>query len=98
METIDELYPWYQQNETKQEITVVAVGLDESDEDISKWKNKISELKLWIHLGEPKGINSKVANDYYVLSTPVMILLDSKTKEIVAMPGSVIELSQFLLR
>jgi len=40
----------------------------------------------------PEGVRSKVASDYYVLATPVMVLLDAKTKEIVSVPNTLNEL------
>jgi len=92
LETIETLYPLQQQKEIKQKINVVAVGLDETETDIMKWKGKITELQGWMHLGEPQGVSSKVAKDYYVLSTPVMILLNASTKGIVAIPNTVQEL------
>jgi hypothetical protein len=71
---------------------VIAIGLDESDDDIKKWKNKISELPTWKHLGDPQGVNGEVAIDYFILSTPAMILITSDTKEIIALPLSIQEL------
>ena len=92
LETVDNLYPWQQQKENQRKINIVAVGLDETDTDIMKWRDKIRAFPAWKHFGEPKGVSSKVANDFYVLSTPVMILLNSKTKEIVAIPNTLQEL------
>jgi hypothetical protein len=89
---VDKLYPWQQQKENQQNITVLAIGLDETDAEIKLWEHKIAELNAWKHLGEPLGVRSKVASDYYVLSTPVMILLDAKTKDIVAVPVTIQEL------
>ena len=92
VEMVDNLYPWQQQKENQQNITVLAIGLDETDTEIKLWEHKITELNAWKHLGEPLGVRSKVANDYYVLSTPVMILLNARTKDIVAVPGTMQEL------
>jgi thiol-disulfide isomerase/thioredoxin len=92
MEMVDNLYPWQQQKDIQKRIYVIAVGLDDTDNDIKLWKNKITGLKTWKHLGDTLGINSKVANDYYVLSTPVMILLDTRTKDIIAVPNTIQEL------
>ena len=79
-----------------EKIAVVAIGLDDTKEDIGRWKKMVNELSSWVHLADPQGINSKVASDYYVLSTPVMILLDAGSKEILAVPGSVQELIKSL--
>jgi thioredoxin-related protein len=84
--------PWLDQPEIKQKISVVAVSLDETETEIKAWDQKITELKSWKHLRAEEGVRSKVANDYFILATPVMILVDAKTKRIVAMPGTLNEL------
>lgn len=91
-EMIGKLYPWQQQMDIQQKMTVVAVSLDETETEIKAWGQKISELKGWMHLRAEEGVRSKVASDYYVLATPVMVLIDAKTREIVASPNSVEEL------
>jgi thiol-disulfide isomerase/thioredoxin len=93
METVDKLYPWQQEKERQQNITVIAIGLDESESEVKLWEHKKTELKAWKHLGEPLGVRSKVASDYYVLSTPVMILLDARSKNIIALPNTLEELA-----
>ena len=92
METVSKLYPWQQQKELLEKITVLAISLDESETEIKLWEKKKTELKGWKHLGEPLGVRSQVANDYYILSIPVMILLDAKSKNIIALPNTVEEL------
>jgi len=92
VETADKLYPWQQQTEMQQKIKVVAISLDETDTEVKAWEKKIPALKGWKHLRAEGGINSKVASDYFVLATPVMVLLDAKTKAIVAMPNNPVEL------
>jgi len=92
VEMENQLYPWQQQPEMQQKIRVVAVSLDETDTEIAAWQKKIPQMKGWKHLRAPEGVRSKVASDYYVLSTPVMILLDAKTKEIIALPNTLNEL------
>jgi len=96
METVIALYPWQQQTAMQQKIKVVAISLDESEEEINAWKQKITELKGWQHMNAPEGAQSKVASDYYVLATPVMVLLDAKTKEIVGIPNIPNELMKVL--
>ena len=91
VEMVDKLYPW-QQSEMQHKMTVVAISLDETETEIDAWKQKIAGLKGWKHMRAAEGINSRVANNYYVLATPVMILLDAKTKEIVAVPNTLNEL------
>ena len=92
VETIGTLYPWYQQTDVQQKVKIVAISLDETETEIKAWQEKIPELKGWKHLLAPEGIRSKVAGDYYVLATPVMVLLNAKTKEIVALPNTLKEL------
>ncbi|MEI7499606.1 MAG: thioredoxin-like domain-containing protein [Bacteroidota bacterium] len=92
VEMANQLYPWQQQTEMQQKINVLAISLDETDTEVKAWNRKLPEFKEWKHLRAEEGVRSKVAGDYYVLATPVMVLLDAKTKEIVATPNSVNEL------
>jgi len=92
VEMANQLYPWQQQPEMQQKIRVVAISLDETEKEIKAWRKKIPEMKGWKHLRAPEGVRSKVASDYFILATPVMILLDAKTKEIIAMPKTLNEL------
>ena len=92
LETVNALYPWQQQPEMQQKIKVVAISLDETEAEIKAWGQKIAELKGWEHLQAAEGVRSKAASDYYVLATPVMVLIDAKTKVIVAMPNTVNEM------
>jgi thioredoxin-related protein len=92
LELVGTLYPWQQQKEGQPDVAVVAISLDDTETDIKRWNQKIADLKNWKHLGEPEGVRSKVASDYFILSTPVMILLNAGTKEIIASPGTLPEL------
>ena len=96
VETITTLYPWQQTPEIKQKIAVVAVSLDETETEMQLYRQKMPGLKGWQHLHAEEGVRSKVAGDYFVLATPVMILLDSGTKEIVSLPESVDKLKAFV--
>lgn len=96
METVGSLYPWQQLAENQQKISVVAVSLDETETELKAWDQKIKELLGWKHIRASEGIRSKVASDYFVLATPVMILIDAKTKEIVSLPASINELQSNL--
>jgi thioredoxin-related protein len=91
-ELAEKLYPWQQQADIAQKVTVIAISLDETDTEIKAWDQKITELQGWRHIRAEEGVRSKVASDYYVLATPIMVLLDSKTHEIVAMPNTLEEL------
>lgn len=92
VEMVNQLYPWQQKLEIRQKIMVVAISLDETELEIKALEKKIPELKGWKHLHAAEGVRSKAASDYFVLATPVMVLLDAKTKEIVAMPNTLDEL------
>jgi thioredoxin-related protein len=92
VETVDLLYPWQQQTGIQQKVQVLAVSLDETETEIRLYKQKIMQLKGWKHLHAKEGVRSKAAADYFVLATPVMVLVDAKTMKIVDIPGTVREL------
>lgn len=71
---------------------IVAISLDETETDVKAWEQKKGQLKGWVHLHAADGVRSKVASDYFVLATPVMVLIDAKTREIVAKPNTLNEL------
>ncbi|OFY64911.1 MAG: alkyl hydroperoxide reductase [Bacteroidetes bacterium RBG_13_43_22] len=96
-ETVGKLNSSYQDMEVKQALDIVAISVDETSDEIQKWENKITELKGWTHLRAEEGLRSKVANDYYILGVPVMILLDAKTKEITALPDTIEQLNKLLI-
>ena len=91
-ELVKELQPWYAQTAAQQKVELVGIGLDETEPDIKTWEQQIAKLKGWKHVHAAEGINSKVANDYFILSTPQMFLLDAKTKKIVALPENLAQL------
>ena len=95
-EMVGKLYPWFLQPEVQQKLEIVAVSVDETDTELQAWQQKITELKGWTHLQAAEGLRSKVANDYYILGVPVMILLNSKTKEIITLPKSTEELEKLI--
>ncbi|MCX6234149.1 MAG: thioredoxin-like domain-containing protein [Bacteroidetes bacterium] len=92
VETADAIFPWQQQSGNTQKISVVAISLDETETEIKVWEQKIGRLDGWKHLRAAEGVRSKVANNYFILATPVMIVLDTKTKDIIAMPNTLNEL------
>jgi thioredoxin-related protein len=95
-ETIGKIDAWYHQPAIEQKLEIVAISLDETDTEIQEWKHKIMELKDWTHLQAAEGLRSKVANDYYIIGIPVMILLNAKTKEIIALPESAEQLDKLI--
>jgi thioredoxin-related protein len=92
VETCDQVYPWQQQAEISKQVSVVAISLDETDTEIDAWKKKWPTYGNWRHLRALDGIRSKQASDYYVLATPVMVLIERATKKIIATPNTLNEL------
>jgi len=96
IETVGKLNPWHQLVLVQQMLDIVAISLDETDNEIWAWEQKIKELKGWTHLRAAEGLRSKVADDYYILGIPVMILLNTENKEIISLPESVRHLKELL--
>jgi thioredoxin-related protein len=92
VELTDQLYPWQQQTKVQEKVSVVAVSLDETATEIKAWEKKIPQMQGWKHLRAAEGIRSTAAADYYVLATPVMVLLDAKSRKIIALPNTLKEL------
>jgi thiol-disulfide isomerase/thioredoxin len=95
-ELVSKLYPWYEQLSDKKLVKVFALSLDETETEIAIWKNAITQLQGWKHIRCEGGVNSPEANTYFILSTPVMILVDVKTNKICAIPVNTGELKQHL--
>jgi len=95
-EMVGKLYPWFQQPEIQNKLDIVAISVDETDTEVQSWKLKVKELNGWIHLRASEGLRSKVANDYYILGVPVMILLNAKTKEIISLPENAEQLEKLI--
>lgn len=87
IELVDKLYPWYRMNKDK--IDVFALSMDQTETEIPAWEKAKANLLDWTHKLTEGGVNSPEANAYYILSTPVMILVDAKTNEIVAFPENI---------
>jgi len=96
IETLDRLHSLYQQTEIQRRLEIIAISMDETESEILKWQQKIRELKGWTQIRAYDGLRSKVANDYYILGIPVMVLLNSKTKEIVSLPEDTGQLENLL--
>jgi len=95
---VKELIQWYNEPENKKKLDVIAVSLDETETEVQKWKNDIINLPGWKHLCAKEGINSAVANDYAILSTPVMFLVGSESNIIKAIPDNLDKLIKDLER
>ena len=44
-----------------------------------------------------ENLRSKVANDYYILGIPVIVLVNAKTKEIIALPETIRQLNRLII-
>jgi hypothetical protein len=85
---LDKLYPMWRQISSQRLVQVIALDLDESEEDISRWKTMTDRLKGWKHVHCVGGVNSKEASAYFVLSTPTLYLIDGVTNRIISSPES----------
>lgn len=95
-ETTDKLYRWYQDPLARHLLDIVAISLDETPPEIEKWKQHILEMDGWTHLRAEEGARSKAATDYYILSVPVMILVDAETRKIIGLPENTRQLNRLL--
>jgi len=95
-EIMQSVYPLQQQPEIREKLSVVAVSLDETEPEIQLWQKAVQAYGDWIHLRTEDGVRSKVAADYYILSTPQMIVLDAGTREIIDLPGSAEDLRDII--
>ncbi len=93
-ELIKGLYPWYQQLSDKKLVDIFALSLDGAEADVTLWDKVHPLLEGWKHVRVHGGINSMEANAYYILSTPVMVLVDAATNKIVALPETVDQLEK----
>jgi thiol-disulfide isomerase/thioredoxin len=93
-ELIKLLYPWYQQLNDKKLVDVFPLSLDDNEADVTLWDKVHPLLEGWKHSRPTGGINSKEANAYFILSTPVMVLVDAQSNKIVALPETVDQLSE----
>ncbi len=88
LKLVNELRQWHNEPVNKKKLDIIAVSLDETDTDVQKWETVIITLPGWKHLHTKGGVNSSVARDYAILSTPVMFLIGSQSNVIASVPGS----------
>jgi hypothetical protein len=93
-ELVGKLYPWYQNPVYRDLMDVFAISLDETDTEIPAWEKAIVNYPAFKHKRAEKGIRSPEANAYFVLATPVLVLVDAKTNKIVALPETVEQLEK----
>jgi len=88
-ETVKKLYPWSLKDDIKKKIIILAFSMDENQDEIAEYNKKVKDLVGWQHLHAKEGVNSKAANDYGILSSPVMFLIESKNFFIKGAPASI---------
>lgn len=91
LQEIGKLYPWQQSEENMNRLDVIAISLDETPAEVEQWEKAVTALNGWFHLHAKEGINSQVANDYFILATPVMILIDPVTHRVISLPKNASE-------
>ncbi len=96
VEFVNAFYPYYETIKTKNIIEVIAYSLDDTEPEVKKWNEMKPKFNGWQHLRGDRGINSKSAAEYFILSTPTMFIIDSKTNKIAALPNNMDELKKFL--
>jgi len=89
---VKKIKQWYDETGNKEKLNIIAVSLDETDVEVKKWEGAIIRLPGWKHFRANGGINALIANDYAILSTPTMFLVDGKTNLIVAIPENLEQL------
>ena len=85
---VNEIKQWYNEAGNKEKLNIIAVSLDDTETEVQKWENTIKTLPGWQQMRANGGVNAPVANDYAILSTPAMFLIDSKSNIIKSTPDS----------
>lgn len=91
---VEKLYPWYVKAGGKKIMDVFAISVDFTDTEIKVWEEAKTKLVGWKHSLAKGGINSPEASAYFILSTPVLVLVDSRTNKIVALPDTIEDLEK----
>jgi len=92
-ELLQELKTWIAKPQNGVWFDLVTIAVDQTHE---KWKSfHDQENYPWTDVWASGGINSKVANDYYILSTPVIYIIDKEMK-VMATPQNIKEIDKFL--
>jgi thiol-disulfide isomerase/thioredoxin len=93
---IKSLSEWHSKDNNSTKLDIIAISLDETETEIERWKKKKENLLNWKHMHANGGVNSKVAIDYYILSTPVVFIVDAKSNKIIDMPTSIDEIKKII--
>lgn len=97
LDELERFYP-YSNTEAGKNFDVFTVSVDETSEEINKWEVKKNELQGWIHKRGNKGIESDDAENYFVLSTPSIFVIDATTNKLAYLPNSFEQLKTFIER
>ena len=90
---LKELKEWYAVPQNKVWFDIISVAMDDNR---ATWEKSFEDNKFdWSDVWASGGVNSKLANDYYILSTPVIYIVDKQMK-VMAMPQNVKEIEKFL--
>lgn len=93
IDLLTELNTWYEFPENKAWFKILSISLDQEPE---KWRSMHkAKTYPWIDLYAAGGVNSEVASNYYVLSTPSMYIIDKKGI-LCNLPNTVQDLNIFL--
>lgn len=93
---VNDLAQWYNTEGNKEMLDIIAVSLDETETEVQQWEKVIISLPGWKHLHAKKGVNSVVANNYAILSTPVLFLIESESNIIKGIPNNLEQLIKIL--
>ena len=85
---VNNITQWYKETGNKEKLDMIDISLDETETEVQKWENTIINLPGWKHIRAKGGVNSAVASDYAILSTPVMFLVDSESNIIKGIPNN----------
>ncbi len=92
-ELINKLKKWYAIPENNVWFDVITIAVDDKRTD---WKQYHNQANLpWTDIWAPGGVNSQVCNDYYILSSPVLFIID-KDRKIIETPQSIEDINRFL--
>lgn len=77
-ELLAKLANWYKIPENQIWVDIITVSVDDKR---ASWELAYQQNNFqWYNVWAPEGINSKAANDYYILSTPVIFIIDKEMK------------------
>lgn len=87
-----QIHSWYKETSPEKRPAVFAVNLDENF-DVDEWRKKVGAMPEWEHMIDRGGIDSEGANAYCILATPVVFIIDSQSRKIVALPVTIEEIA-----